>query len=381
MLRLSLPLLATVAGLFLADPVPAMAEAQAGVASANDTARVLAGLPPSPGSPLEAVTREAGWQKHAKSFDVEWANLSARQLSKTRAWSETNLGESRATLFYMFSGPDFLYADSFFPTASTYVMSGLEPVGRLPDLMSIKPSQLPQVLGDLKASLSDVLSRSYFITSHMDQKLRRGQLAGVLPVLYVFLARTGKTIEDVSYVTLQPDGTLKPFEASAPPTAPKAVKIAFRSKEGRDQTLYFFSTNLANKGVAESGFLKFCESLGTGDAFVKSASYLPHGSEFATVREFITRQARILQDDTGPPLRFYKESEWRLQAFGVYTRPIPPFTNSYQQTMKALFDRQKPKPLGFSYGYRWRNDQSHMLLATRLTPQASDQTVQPGPSR
>ena len=63
------------------------------------------------------------------------------------------------------------------------------------------------------------------------------------------------------------------------------MKIAFKSKEGRDQTLYFFSTNLSNKGVAESGFLKFCESLGTGDAFVKSASYLPHASEFVTVRE------------------------------------------------------------------------------------------------
>jgi hypothetical protein len=359
------------AGLVVASTVPGLAEARVGSASPDDTARFLAGLPPSPGSPLESLTKEPGWQKHAKSFETEWANLEARQLSKTRAWSAANLGEARATLFYMFSGPDFLYADSFFPGATTYVMSGLEPVGRIPDLLSIKPNMLPQVLGDLKASLSDVLSRSYFITSHMDQKLRRGQLAGVLPVLYVFLARTGKTIEDVSYVTLQADGSLKPFEATTPPKAPKAIKISFKSKDGKAQTLYFFSTNLANKGVAESGFLKFCESLGTGDAFVKSASYLPHGTEFATVREFITKQVRILQDDTGPPLRFYNESEWSLQAFGVYTRPIPPFTNSYQPGMKALFDKQKPKPLGFSYGYRWRNNQSHMLLATRLTPQAS----------
>ena len=37
-------------------------------------------------------------------------------------------------MLYMFSGPDFLYATSFFPNASTYVLAGLEPVGAVPDL-------------------------------------------------------------------------------------------------------------------------------------------------------------------------------------------------------------------------------------------------------
>ena len=37
-------------------------------------------------------------------------------------------------MLYMFSGPDFLYATSFFPSASTYVLAGLEPVGDVPPL-------------------------------------------------------------------------------------------------------------------------------------------------------------------------------------------------------------------------------------------------------
>ena len=36
---------------------------------------------------------------------------------------------SKATMFYMFSGPDFLYADTFFPNASTYILCGIEPMG------------------------------------------------------------------------------------------------------------------------------------------------------------------------------------------------------------------------------------------------------------
>ena len=32
----------------------------------------------------------------------------------------------------MFSGPDFLYVDAFFRNRTTYVLSGLEPVGQVP---------------------------------------------------------------------------------------------------------------------------------------------------------------------------------------------------------------------------------------------------------
>ena len=42
-------------------------------------------------------------------------------------------------MLYMFSGPDFLYATSFFPNASTYVLAGLEPVGAVSDLTRLQP--------------------------------------------------------------------------------------------------------------------------------------------------------------------------------------------------------------------------------------------------
>jgi hypothetical protein len=35
-------------------------------------------------------------------------------------------------MFYMFSGPDFLYAQTFFPNADTYILCGIEPIGAIP---------------------------------------------------------------------------------------------------------------------------------------------------------------------------------------------------------------------------------------------------------
>ena len=81
------------------------------------------------------------------------------------------------------------------------------------------------------------------------------------------------------------------------------VSDTFAGSDGADQTLYYFNTNLANPGVAASGFLRFCDKLGTGDSFIKSASYLLHGSGFSSVRDFVLASSmHVLQDDTGPPV-------------------------------------------------------------------------------
>ena len=110
---------------------PAAAPAYGGEqASPTDTARFLAGMHPSPQSPLAPLTQERGWQQHADTLNAIWAGLDAQQLSKIRAWSRANLKDRKPVTYYPFSGPDFLYADAFFPDASTYILAGLEPAGQ-----------------------------------------------------------------------------------------------------------------------------------------------------------------------------------------------------------------------------------------------------------
>lgn len=334
-------------------------------ASPDDTARFLAGMQPSAGSSLASLTSSPAWQSHAKFFDAEWAKLEKRQLEKVREFRKTYLTEQEKTLFYFFSGPDFLYADGFFPNATTYVMAGLEPVGPIPDVTAIKPANLPQNLSYLKTSLQHIMGFSYFITLDMGKHLAQGQLPGTLPVLYVFMARAGMTLKTVQHVRLESDGKLVELTGSEK-EKPRAVKITFTSKDGTAKTLYYFSTDLANKGVEASGFLKFCASLGPGDAFLKSASYLLHEKIFTSAREFLQSNSKhILQDDTGPPLSTYPEDKWTLKPFGKYTRPIAQFSGKYQKQMTTLFDKGNPPPFDFSVGYRWRPGQSNLVWATK----------------
>src|SRR5580692_9750763 len=127
----SRPMLSTVprliaAALFAVVLALAIAPARsAETATANDTARFLAGLPPAPDSPLAALAKDPGWAQHARFFDSIFTREDATTLSKVRAFSKEHLTSQHDTMLYMFSGPDFLYATSFFPSASTYVLSGL----------------------------------------------------------------------------------------------------------------------------------------------------------------------------------------------------------------------------------------------------------------
>jgi len=354
-------MVAAAVSLILMAALPARA---ADSASIDDTARFLAGMPPSSDSPLTPLTKDPAWQHHARSFDAAFAQLDQRQLSRIRAWAEANLAAPKPTMFYMFSGPDFLYADAFYPHATTYVLSALEPPGSVPDLTRLPRGSVDTALYNIEHSLGTILSFSFFITKHMKVDLHVGQVSGTLPILYVFLVRSGKTIRDVTTISLDESGMVHESADAGPA---RGVRIAFSGKDGVEKTLYYFSTDLSNSAIRSSGFLKFCATLAPGNSLIKSASYLLHSGNFSTVRDFIlVNSATIIQDDSGIPLAYYNSKNWRFFPFGHYAGPISEFPSRYQQSYAELF--RHAQPIDFGIGYRWRSHESNLLLAVRLRP-------------
>src|SRR5262249_12917839 len=300
------------------------------------------------------------------------------------------LTEKHETMLYMFSGPDFLYATSFFPNASTYVLAGLEPTGDIPQLTNLSRGTVYSSLRNLELSMASLLSFSFFITNKMRTQLHEGPVYGTIPVLYVFMARTGKTIHDVSLVGLDMDGSfIKTDEPAAPGgdvkkgatrsiarSAAPGVKIVFSDGDGPKQRLYYFSTNLSDGSIERSGFLAFVEKLAPADSFIKSASYLLHSGGFSKVRGMLLdRSATILEDDSGIPLAYFDSKKWKLQPFGRYVGPLNIFGRSYQPGMAQLF--QHATPIDFGIGYRWRRNESNLLLAQKGALRTSDQELTP----
>jgi len=334
-------------------------------AGPNDVAHFLAGMPVQETSPLAPLTHNPAWQQHAAFFEEQFAKLNLRQLQKLHAWQETYLPESVQPIpvaFYMFSGPDFLYVDQFFPKASVYVLCGKEALGPPPDPLRI--GNLSGALGNLENALKSSLNTTYFITKDMKIDLHVQNLNGVLPILYTFIARADKSITNVTLGSLNGGGT---FQESARGGIP-GVRIQYTDNQsGAAQTVYYFTTDISDGGIkATPGFLKFCQRLGVGSSFLKSSSYLMFENGFNTIRNFILEHSRIIvQDDAGIPLAYIDPGKWNLRFFGVYLGPIELFKQHYQPRLQQLFAQSNPPSLEFGFGYRWNYKEANVIVATR----------------
>ena len=180
-------------------------------ASPDDVATFLAGMQPSAGSPLAALTRNPGWQRHAKWFDSNWDTLEKRQLSKVRAWSERHLKDTAEHAVLHVQRPRLPLRQRVL-SAGQHLSAERPRAGRRdPDrhrahdrLAAADPAV------DRHVAAAELLHHP----SHA-QPAHGGDLAGTLPILYVYIARSGKTIREVSLVNLDRDGTVHPAKGEA----------------------------------------------------------------------------------------------------------------------------------------------------------------------
>jgi hypothetical protein len=337
------------------------------ISPANDAARYLAGLPLASGSKLAVLTQEPSWQAHARAMNQAFSQLDKRQLNNIRTFRAENIApatQQSHTCVYLFSGPDFLYADAMFSDCSTFVLQGLEPVSPLPDLATVSAATLAGTLQNIQTSLNTLLSFSFFKTKNMREDLERSELKGVLPAIVVFMARSGKEIKGIDYLSLDKAGAVvQGFQGST-----RGTKVTFTdSATGAQKVLYYFTSDLSNDALKRNpGLLRFCEGLGPSNSLLKAASYLLHEGGFETVRNFLLQNSvAVLQDDSGIPVHFFAPDRWTLRFFGIYTGPIELFKNFYQADLRNLYAASSPKPLTFGFGYRWSSRTSTLFLAVK----------------
>ncbi len=347
-------------------------------AGLTDLSRLLAGLEPRDPQRYAAITASEGWKKHKQVFDESWGAFGKLQ-KLMEDWRDSELGPYKrdgGTLFYPFSGPDFLNAHILFPGRDTYVFLSLEGVGALPKT-DVSPEKFAASLTDLRGSLKDIFERNYFITSRMGGDLHTANLQGNLAVFLVFLARTGHDVVSIKQIQVSADGTIEPRDAAASgkagaKDAPKPLagtEIKFVPVDGSHvRTLYYFAVDLENTSLgAKPNLSKWIRSLPNTDSFTKAASYLMHGNEFSKVRDLTLEVSRlVLQEDTGMPVRYFDPKVWNVTLYGNYTKPIKDFKYGFQPDLdKAYKEAGRAKALPFRIGYHWRDEFSNLQLAVR----------------
>ena len=339
---------------------------------ADDLARFMAGMPGPDGSRFKSAEQEPAWQMHAAQSDAGWKRFLTNRQPLMREFTKANLGEqpfTQPTLFYPFGGPDIMTAQTFFPSASNYVLVGLEPPGSLPGEQTVR-ERAASYLPGLRGSLASILNKSFFITKEMDLQLRGQAADGLLPVMLIELVRNGNSVRGLRYIGLNDHGRWVDRADTQQQNPGKAdgVAVEFTDAAGATHTLTYFSLNLANEKFKDNTpFQQHLARLGPLNAMFKSTSYMPHKKQFDLIRsEVLKRASAVVQDDSGIPFRFYEPGSWQVKLYGHYDQPYGGFRGLKQEDLREAFSkREGVGDLPFSIGYGFGRMPSNLIVARR----------------
>ena len=141
------------------------------------------------------------------------------------------------------------------------------------------------------------------------------------------------------------------------------MKIAFLGRRRTKQTLYYFSTNLADGSFERSGFSAFLLSLVLPTALSRARHIFCTKDTSPACGSCCSIAARLsFRTIAVSRLPISKQGNGDFSRLGIM-RPISIFTNFYQPQMAELFNGARP--IEFGIGYRWRKNESNLLLAQK----------------
>ncbi len=312
------------------------------------------------------------YKNYLKKINQSWSKTTAKNLLEIYKWQTKYFKHSlndTNTLFYPFSGPDFLYAQAFFPQAKNYILVGLENPGKLPSLIKMSDEARVHYLTKLLKSLRYIDKAGYFTTKQMLSDFADSSLNGIIHLLLFYFAKTDYTITEISSVEINEFGIVKDkknFQIAD--IHPNGLRIKFYKKSiENQQMLYYFPFDLSDENLKDyPEFLFFVNSFADKNTFLKSASYLLHDNDFKMIRTFILKQSNIiLQDDSGIPYKILKSNGFGIKLFGNYTRTIKVFSENFQPDLQKELEYRQVPMLNFKFGYNsWKN-QTVLMLAEK----------------
>jgi hypothetical protein len=319
-------------------------------------------------SRLDSIIR---WKNYAREMDKMFSHSTLLRLEKMKIWADSELirNQSIKTVFYPFSGPDFLNTNILYPDADQYIMIAMEPIGSLPDICKMPTDSVKSYLKKINYSLKDIFKRSYFITKEMDKDLRKTKVNGTLPLISLFIKRTGHQIISVQRIGVDSLGKCQSIDSlKNKKNIVSGVKVDFVSPTSKKvQSVYYFRTDISDKGLAKNkGFKIYLSELPQSYSYLKAASYLMHFDEFKTIRSVIFDiSSTILQDDSGIAYKYFDKHKWDIKLYGNYFKPKDEFSYISEPDLEKAYKSSVYRPLGYSLGYNWRTGHSNLLYAIR----------------
>ncbi len=327
----------------------------------DEVAELLAGVNLSENNRFKEIQNYPKYKSYQKKIEKYWKVEEKNYLSKVHPWREKNISpsENENTILYPLSGADFINLYNFNPNAHRYIMIGLQNPGHISDPLKLKKEEFTSVLPNLESLVYELSYMNYYTSKRLERDSKNIHISGVLPIIMIFMKRLGFTIVDCKQVSLDENGQVLDKETqnfNREENIP-GIKISFyRAGDDVLRDLYFFkiflnknsATNLTPEG-------KYFLQEPRFNLILKSAEYILHTNEYEEfIKAILEKTDRVIEDESGIPLRLFDPSRWEVKVFGKYIGRIPlKKTPSvpYQKDLAKLFEEQKPSVLPFNFGY------------------------------
>ena len=338
----------------------------------TDISRYISGLP-CESVRFKTLQQKKYYADHKTFTEKSWKYLADSTLTPVRNWAiQKNIIEpgDTGTCFYPFSGPDFLFADAFFPYVKNYIMLGLERSGTVPDFNKLNDEQLMNYLGAIRSSMRYLNKSGYFVTEHMSSDFTKSVLNGTLHMIFYFAARTGHNIVNVEHGYLDASGAFKSTGNKSSENYFKGIHITICDSIGKDvKHIYYFSCDVADYRIKNKpNLVNFVKKFNGVNTYIKSASYIPAHKNFSMVRNLILEKSeKIVQDDTGIQFKILNDpKKYDYQMWGTYTSTIKDLSWGFQPDLKeAVSKSPENKKLPFRISYNGNYGEGLMMYARK----------------
>ena len=329
----------------------------------DKNATLIAGMDTS--SISSSVTRA-----YIRNLNRIWNSKNNRFVLPIRHWMKQtgiadSISSSKKLVFYPFSGPDFEFANNFYPDADEYILCGLEKSGNDSSLIFSKKIMVDSFIKSADEYFYYANRFGFFRTLDMEKQFDK---TGVVDIISFYLKRSGAHINNVvNYHWNQSTG-----QFTKPDSTYKSnvCYFEFTTSSGKNSKLYFFSKDLSDAGMQiDKQWLSWVKKESEDKQMVsltKSASYLMHTSYFSAVRNFILKNSSLhIQDDSGISYNYLVSSGRKLNLYGKYSQVIPLFKNKLQPELIERYKSDSVKALPFGIGYNMVYKESNLQVLFR----------------
>jgi len=317
------------------------------------SSRILAGLAVDP--PVE-VPAEA-FRAQARRIAPVMAEYREKTGVRMQAWAARELPSAAGqTVFYPFSGPDFLAVHRLYPDASRYVLVALQEGGRPPVVERMADRIASATLRVHANAIISYVRKGFFVTARLGKGYSvPGVWTGITGMLMAFAALEGFDVVQAAPLRMMDGGDdVQTVDASGTHEADwSSVRLVLRDAAGDVKLLDYVDADLSNRGLPPGSAAWRCmDRWARGPVLIKAASHLLQFPPFSTLRDIILmRTSELVQDETG--VRYADLIDgFDTTLYGRFVGVNPLFDPRPQRALMAAYrERSDVRPLDFPFGY------------------------------